>query len=206
MPETKPPGRKRGRGADPTETKQSLVTAAFDTLLEEGFANTTARSIATRAACNQAAIYYHFGGIEPLLLESLKASSQRRLDRYEQALMEHLDLPALVTKLAELYEEDRTIGHLGVLTELTGGIAASPSLREGIDEATQPWLTFVERQVEQAAKDVPFGAMIPAADLADLVFSLVIGLEMRNKIDGRTDRAERLFKLAGLAAALIPKS
>jgi len=206
MPEAKPPGRKRGRGADPAETKQSLLTAAFDSLLEEGFANTTARSIAARAACNQAAIYYHFGGIEPLLLESLKSSSSRRLERYQDALGEHVELPALVTKLAELYEEDRAIGHLGVLTELTGGIAASPSLREGIDEATQPWLAFVERQVEQAAKDVPFGAMIPAADLADLVFSLVIGLEMRNKIDGRTDRAERLFRLAGLGASLVPKA
>ena len=206
MSEAKPPGRKRGRGADPAETKQSLITAAFDTLLEEGFANTTARSIAARAACNQAAIYYHFGGIEPLLLESLKSSSSRRLERYETALSDHLELPALVTTLAELYEEDRAIGHLGVLTELTGGIAASPSLREGIDEATQPWLTFVEHQVEEAAKDVPFGAMIPAADLADLVFSLVIGLEMRNKIDGRTDRAERLFRLASLAASLAPKT
>lgn len=206
MPEKKPPGRKRGRGADPAETKQSLITAAFDTLLEDGFANTTARSIAARAACNQAAIYYHFGGIEPLLLESLKASNARRLERYKEALAERLELPALVAQLAELYEEDRTSGHLGVLTELAGGIAASPSLREGIDEATQPWLAFVEHQVSVAAEGVPFAAMMPAADIADLVFSLVIGVEIRSKIDGRDDRAERLFRLAGLGAALLPKS
>lgn len=206
MPEAKPPSRKRGRGADPAETKHSLVSAAFDTLLEDGFANTTARSIAARASCNQAAIYYHFGGIEPLLLEALKASNARRLERYEEALAERFELPALVAQLADLYEEDRASGHLGVLTELAGGIAASPSLREGIDVATQPWLTFVERQVSLAAEGVPFGAMIPAADLADLVFSLVIGLEIRNKIDGRTDRAERLFRLAGLGAALLPKA
>lgn len=206
MPEAKPTGRKRGRGADPAETKQALVDAAFASLLEDGFANTTARSIANRAACNQAAIYYHFNGIEPLLLEALKASNQRRLERYREALAESFELPALVATLAELYEEDRATGHLGVLTELAGGIASSPSLREGIDEATQPWLAFVEDQVAQAAEGVPFGQMIPAADLADLVFSLVIGLEIRNKIDGRDDRAERLFRLAGLGAALIPKA
>lgn len=206
MPEAKPAGRKRGRGADPAETKQALIDAAFTSLLEDGFANTTARSIANRAACNQAAIYYHFNGIEPLLLEALKASNQRRLERYKEALAESFELPALVAVLAELYEEDRATGHLGVLTELAGGIASSPSLREGIDEATQPWLAFVEDQVAQAAEGVPFGKMIPAADLADLVFSLVIGLEIRNKIDGRDDRAERLFRLAGLGAALIPKT
>jgi AcrR family transcriptional regulator len=204
MPEPTPPARKRGRGADPAETKQALVDAAFDTLLHDGFANTTARSIAARAACNQAAIYYHFGGIEALLLESLKASNSRRLARYQAELADRFELPALVAKLAELYEQDRASGHLGVLTELAGGIAASPSLQAGIKEATEPWLSFVEHQVARAAQDVPFGAMIPAADIADLVFSLVIGLEMRNKIDGRTDRADRLFKLAGLAASLIP--
>lgn len=206
MAETKRTARKRGRGADPEETKAALIAAAFDTLREDGFANTTARSIANRAECNQAAIYYHFGGIEPLLLESLSASNQRRLDRYRAALAEPHDLPALVTVLAELYDEDRESGHLAVLTELAGGIAASPDLRQGIDDATGPWLRFVEEQVQLAAANVPFGAMIPAADLADLVFSLVIGLELRNKIDGRDDRAERLFRLAGLAAALLPTS
>lgn len=203
---TPSPPRKRGRGADPTETKSSLLTAAFDTLREDGYANTTARSIAARAGCNQAAIYYHFGGIEPLLIESLAASNQRRLERYQEALAEPHDLPALVTVLAELYTEDRACGHLGVLTELVGGIAASPELRHGIDAATEPWLAFVEEQIERTASDLPFGAMLPTADLADLVFSLVLGLEMRNKIDGREERADRFFRLAGLAASLMPKT
>lgn len=200
------PPRKRGRGADPGETKSSLLSAAFDTLRDDGYANTTARSIAARAGCNQAAIYYHFGGIEPLLIESLAASNQRRLERYQEALAEPHDLQSLVTVLAELYDEDRACGHLTVLTELVGGTAARPELAAGIEAATEPWLSFVEEQVVRATADLPFGAMLPASDLADLVFSLVLGLELRTKIDGRTDRAERLFRMAGLAAALVPKA
>lgn len=206
MPEpAAPQSRKRGRGADTSATKSALLDAAFETLREDGFANTTARAIATRASCNQAAIYYHFGGIEPLLVESLSASNQRRLERYQSALADRLELPALVSLLAELYDEDRSIGHLTVLTELVGGIAANPDLRHGIEEATQPWLSFVEQQIKRAVSDLPVAAMIPVSDLADLVFSLVLGLEMRNKIDGRDDRADRLFRMAGLAASLLPK-
>ncbi len=202
-PTTSP--RKRGRGADPADTKTALLDAAFLALRQDGFANTTARSIATRAGCNQAAIYYHFGGIEPLLLASLAASNLRRLDRYREALAEDLDLRSLIAVLAELYDEDRACGHLAVLTELVGGTAARPELAAGIGASIEPWLSFVEEQVQRATSDLPFGAMLPAGDLADLVFSLVLGLELRNKIDGRTDRAERLFRMAGLAAALVPK-
>ena len=76
-PETRK--RKRGRGADPEQTKDELLSAAIASLVEDGYRGTTARSIAARAQCNQAAIYYHFGGIEPLLIGALQRSSAERL-------------------------------------------------------------------------------------------------------------------------------
>ncbi len=198
-----PTKRKRGRGADPDETRTQLVEAAAASLLEEGYRGTTARSIATRANCNQAAIYYHFGGIEPLLIESLKRSSSARLERYRASLTENESLPELVQRLEQLYVEDRETGHFALLTELLGGITASPDLQAGIEATTQPWLDFVEERVGVATQSLPFGSMLPAADLADLVFSIVIGVELRNKVDGNTDRADRLFRLAQLAATLV---
>jgi hypothetical protein len=47
---------------------------------------------------------------------------------------------------------------------------------------------------------------VPAEDLADLIFSLVIGVELRNRIDGRTERADRLFRLGSLVATLAQSS
>ncbi len=196
------PPRKRGRGADPEQTKSQLIDAAIDGLIEDGFRRTTARSIADRAACNQAAIYYHFGGIEPLLTTALKASSVERLARYEESISGVTDLVELVDRLTTLYQEDQTSGHLRLLTELVGGITASPKLRAGIDEATEPWMTFMETTIQAAAASVPFGNMLPAKDIADLVFSLIVGVELRNNIDGGAERADRLFRMANLAAML----
>ena len=88
--------RKRGRGADPTATKAALVTAAFDTLATDGYRGTTARSIADRAGVNQAAIYYHFSGIENLLITALSESSERRLERYKDTITDTSDLVVLV--------------------------------------------------------------------------------------------------------------
>ncbi len=195
--------RKRGRGADPEQTKDELVAAAISSLVEEGYRGTTARSIAARADCNQAAIYYHFGGMEPLLIEALQRSSRDRLERYETSLNHDVSLPELVDQLDALYREDRESGHFALLAELLGGITATPELRAGIEAATQPWLDFVEERVRDATASLPFGAMLPARDLADLVFSVVVGVELRNKVDGNVDRADRLFQLGRVAAALV---
>jgi len=202
-----PAPRKRGRGADPEQTRASLVEAAFESLRLDGFRATTARSIATRAACNQAAIYYHFGGIDELLVEALTQSSHRRLARYQDALAGVDDLPTLLTMLQELYGEDTDSGHMAVLTELAGGVTANPSLRDGIEQATEGWLEFVESKISEVAEAMDLGALAPvASDLADLLFSLVVGVELRNRIDGRSDRADRLFRLGQLATMLASQT
>lgn len=201
-----PRQRKRGRGADPEQTKTELIDAAIMSLIEEGYRGTTARSIAGRADCNQAAIYYHFGGIDDLLIAALNVSSQGRLDRYKTRLNDDQSLTELLSAIEKLYVEDRESGHLGLLTELVGGITASPELRHGIETSTEPWLAFVEERIQHASKNVSFGKMLPAKDLADLVFSLVIGVELRNKIDGNFERSDRLFRLGHLAAGLAASS
>lgn len=198
--------RKRGRGANPDQTKRDLVTAAIQSLVEEGFGGTTARSIATRAHCNQAAIYYHFGGIEQLLIAGLRTSSEERLSRYRQAIPDDANLNELMTGIEVLYREDRDSGHLSLLTEMVGGITASPELREGIEEATAPWLAFIEERIRVASESLSYGGLVPAADLADLVFSIVVGVEMRNKLDGNVDRSDRLLRIASLAASLATAS
>ena len=194
--------RKRGRGADPAQTKTQLIDAAIASLTEDGFRGTTARSIAARAECNQAAIYYHFGGIEDLLIAGLTRSSAQRLARYEAAVDDDHTLVEIVETIERLYRDDVASGHMALLTELVGGITASPDIRAGIEAATEPWITFIEERVRKASEHVEYGAMVPAADLADLVFSVVVGVELRNRLDGRDDRADRLFRLAKLAAAI----
>ena len=105
--------------------------------------------------------------------------------------------------LRELYAEDRPCGHLALLTELVGGITARPELRSGIEEAIAPWLEFVQGKITEASAGLPIGPLLPETELADAIFSLVIGVELRNRIDGRAERADRLFDLAGVIAALV---
>jgi AcrR family transcriptional regulator len=196
--------RRRGRAADPDATRRALVDAAFDTVRHQGFRGATARAIAERAACNQATIYYHFGGIPPLLVEALRASSARRLDRYREVLDGITNAGAVLAELDALHGEDVDSGHLTVMVELMGGITAEPELRAGIAGAIAEWLDFVGDRITTALAGSPLAPMAPIADLTDLVFSLVIGLEIRSKLDGDTTRFTRVLNLSRLVAAMVP--
>ena len=192
--------RKRGRGADPELMRTQLLDAAFASLVEDGYRGTSARSIAGRADCNQAAIYYHFGGIDELLIAALERSSAARLDRYRAALDGVVGVGTLIECVHRLYDEDRASGHLAALTELVGGITANPDLRAGLVAATSPWLDLVRTKIAEVGAANPAAALVPPDDLADLIFSIVFGLEVRSKLDGRHDRADRLFTLARAVA------
>jgi AcrR family transcriptional regulator len=204
-PSASPPAapRKRGRGADPEQTRLALVDAAFDTLRHDGFRGATARAIAERAHCNQTTIYYHFGGIPPLLIAALRASSHRRLDRYRSTLTDLTTAPEVLACLTELHDDDVASGHLDVMVELVGGITAEPALRAGIESCIHEWLDFVSERIATTMAATPLGPLVPVAEVTDLVFSLVIGLEMRTKIDGDESRFGRIANLAQLMAPMI---
>lgn len=191
------------RGADPTDTVERLVSAAFETVRHHGFRGATARNIATAAGCNQAAIYYHFGGIEPLLIAAIKASSDRRLDAYRIALNDVTEVSGILTALESLHQGDVETGHLDVLTELLGGITAEPTLGPGIRDATMPWLEFVGARVQAVTANLPMGALVPARDIADAVFSFVIGTRIQAKFDGDTTRFTKALNMARIATALL---
>lgn len=197
-------GRRRGSAASPEQTKTELVDAAFETLRYDGFRGATARGIAGRASCNQAAIYYHFGGIDELLILALRRSSDRRLAIYQERIGPITSLKPLIAEIEKLYHDDRASGHLEVLAELMGGVTANPNLAAGIDECVSPWTEFVEAKIASAAALIPMASLVPANDVADLLLSLVLGIEMRTKVDDDTERSARLFGLVTAAASLLP--
>jgi AcrR family transcriptional regulator len=68
-------GDTQGNGTRGNKTKQALLEAAKQLLLERGYAGTSVREIAAAAGvANLAAVSYHFGSREKLLAEAILAS------------------------------------------------------------------------------------------------------------------------------------
>src|SRR5919202_3636656 len=85
------------------KTRQAMVEAAIETLRAEGFAGTTTRAIAQRGGFNQALVFYHYGGVNELLLAALDRSSAERLARYRAAVEGRASAPGLVGRVAKPY-------------------------------------------------------------------------------------------------------
>src|SRR3712207_1158161 len=146
---------------DPDQTRAALIEAALETLKAEGFAGTTARAVAGRANVNQALVFYHFGGVLPLLLAALDHSAAARLARYRAAVDEASAPEELVREMRELYREDVAGGHVTIVTELIGASLSNPELRVELVARMRPWLELVRRVFEDALAASPLRELVP---------------------------------------------
>ncbi len=184
-------------------TRRALVEAAVDTLKAEGFAGSSARSIARRAGCNQGLVFYHFGSVVNLLLAALDAVSAERFERYSAAVDAVGSPSELVDTAASIFEEDLDAGHVSVLVEMIAGASSTPGLGAEVAERIELWTGFARRSLDAALGDSALTSVIPAGDLAYAVVAMYVGLEMLSHLDGDRGPALALFEHARTLAALF---
>ncbi|MFI6793500.1 TetR/AcrR family transcriptional regulator [Nonomuraea sp. NPDC050383] len=178
------------------ETRERLIEAAAETLRTEGYAGTSARTIAKAAGVNSALVFYHFGGVDPLLLAALDRSSQQRMAAYEAAVAGVRTLEELVAVATEIYRADLEGGHITLFSELVGASIARPELREEIVRRSEPWIAFVERSLERVIGGSPLAKLLPPRDLAYASITFYLGVNLFTHLDADRSRTEALFALA----------
>lgn len=194
----KPEGGPRGE-----ETRRRIIEAAVGTLKSDGFAGASARAIGRAGDFNPALIFYHFGGVNDLLLAALDHTSTERMARYEQAVSEAATLPDLIEVATRIYREDLESGHITVLAEMIAGASAVPDLGPEIIARVRPWTELTERTIARVLEASPFGALIPVQDAAYAIVAVYLGIELMTHLEGDRARAERLFQLAGSLAPML---
>ncbi|HET6938127.1 MAG TPA: TetR family transcriptional regulator, partial [Nocardioides sp.] len=63
-------------------TRDKLVRATQEALVEDGIAHLSARTVAARAGVNQALVFYHFGTVSELVEAAARALSDASIDHY----------------------------------------------------------------------------------------------------------------------------
>ncbi len=193
-------GRDAGRSAD---TRAALVAGAVQALGEVGFAGASAREIATRAGCNQALVFYHFGSVTELLLAALDDVSDRRLAAYSEALEQATTVSELIESARTIFSEDLDAGHVAVLVEMITGAQSTPGLGAQVSARLAPWREFAETAVRKAVAGSPVGLVVPAKELAHGVVAGFLGLELLASLDGDRAPALALFDRARMIAGLL---
>ena len=179
------------KGERSTSTRRALVAAAIETLKEEGFSRTSARSIAERAEMNQGLISYHFGSVVNLLLAALDAVSEDRMSRFRVAVDQVTSPIELVDVATRIFHEDLDSGHTRVLVEMIAGASSTPGLGEEVAVRIGPWFTFTQDAVDATLASSPVASLVASRDIAYVLVALFLGVEMLTHLDGDRQRAER---------------
>ena len=194
-------------------TRAALVEAAIATLRTEGFGGASARSIARTAGCNQALVFYHFGSVSNLLLAALDKTSDRRMERYAEAVGAADGLESLVDIAGSVFREDLDSGHVAVLAQMIAGCAATPGLGAEVSARVAPWIEFTERAADKALGGSALSGLLATKDIAFAIVALYLGIELLADLDGDHAPAESLFasaqrlsKLLGASLAGRPQS
>jgi AcrR family transcriptional regulator len=188
---------------DPSRTRSALVEAALATLEEEGYSGTTARAIAARAGVNQALVFYHFGGVDSLLLAALDASAAERLERYRTVMADTPTPEAKVAAARRLFREDVDGGHVTVIAELVAASLAEPTLRPLLLERMQPWLALAEQVLTEVAGSSPLAELVRPAEAAQALVALYFGLNLLSRLDPASAQADALFDALERVAPLF---
>ena len=185
------------------EARERLLHAAIRTLATEGYAGTTARSIARTGGFAPGVIYYHFEDLEDLLLAALRHTGRQRMEAYQEALGSCDSAVELAERLRDLYEEDMAEeGHVAAVQELFAAAATAPRLREELLAHVERWEQVAAEAVRRLVAGTAVEDVVPARELGAVAVAAFLGLQTLTHLDGNRARVEELFRVAGPAAYL----
>ncbi|EMF54237.1 TetR/AcrR family transcriptional regulator [Streptomyces bottropensis] len=185
-------------------TRAKLLEGALRTLVEQGIAKTSARSIAATAGVNQALVFYHFGSVDELLAAACRFGAEQRVARHRERLAAIGSLGELLAFGREMHAEERAQGHVAVLGQLLAGAQTQPRLAPATAAGLELWITEVEGVLRRVLSGSPLGEFADAGGLARAVAASFVGLELYEGVDPQGAEAAlgALEQLAALAAAL----
>lgn len=177
-----------------------LIEAAHAALVEDGFAGTSARTVAARADVAPGLIYYHFGDLASLLAATSRAVSQERAVVWGEALDTATTLAEIVAVAERLHAVEQEQGNLVMLAQLVAGARTNPDLAEAIGENFTLLADPVERAFTRILTGSPVDGLLDPHALARTVSAGFLGIEL---MDDLTGEHMRLFGELNLLVGLI---
>lgn len=187
------------------DTRDRLREAALTAVRELGIAGISARTIAARAGCNQASIYYHFGSIPALLADASERATRARVERFRERFAAVTSIDELLEVGRELHADEHERGNVAVLAQMVAGAQTDPALREPTAAALQLWIDEIETTLHRLLDGTPVAELVDVPVLARGVSAAFVGIELFDGVAGdeRLPTLDALADLAGLLQVVL---
>lgn len=177
------PQRRRPGGRSGADTRDRLIDGAIDTLRSRGIAGTSARTIAAAAGVNQALIFHHFGGMDALLAEACRRTTERRVASYRARFAGVGSLRELLAVGREIHATERAEGNVAVLAQLLAAGQTDPVLGRVTADALNLWVAEIESVLTRLLAGSPLSPLVDPPSLSRAVSAAFIGLELYEGVD-----------------------
>jgi AcrR family transcriptional regulator len=186
-------------------TKDRILRATLRTLATNGFAGTTARTIATTGGFAPGVIYYYFTDLDELLLATSDYTSAERAERYRAEVLGVTSATQLVERLKALYAEDTESGHIEAVQELVAAARPGSALAMAISQQVRDWEALAEQVLRGLLRGTPLARLVNVPVVARAAVAQYLGMQTLTHLDRDSDRPTAAFAQAARLARAFDK-
>ena len=157
--------------------KELIVRAAAESLLENGYAGTSVRSIATRAGVAIGNLQYYFPTKSELLIEAWRHLTERSVEELRTSLNQMTDPIWLIESgIVSIWESLRRLGDIQLAAfDLLVQAPKQESLQAFLPELFARYREVVEEQLDRLERDGRLRLKIERQVLVPLILNTVLG-------------------------------
>ncbi len=161
----------------PNATRLTILEAARQCLLADGYAGLSTRRVADSAGVPLSQLHYHFGSKQQLILDLLEQENSRRLARQTEMYGQDRPLWQRYEQACDFLEDDLESGYVRVLQEMIAAGWSDPIIGAHVRDLLHSWLKLLVEVTRQA--EATFGPLGPFSsdELAALVGQAFLGGE-----------------------------
>lgn len=174
------------------QRRAEILSAAWQAILDKGYAGTRVADIARRSGTSSATVHYYFATKDDVLTEALRFAVRRAFHRHAEELTRVKDPRERLLLLIELQlPSDGVRDEWRIWLEVWNESPRNPAVRTAGHEAYAEWLDFVERILREGQQAGQFAA-VDVADFAAHLAGLMDGLGLQVISDSPVIAPERM--------------
>jgi AcrR family transcriptional regulator len=158
-------------------TREQIVRAAAESLLERGYAGTSVRAIASRAGVAIGNLQYYFPTKFELLVEAWRYLTEQSVEELKRALNQLTDpMEMLQVGVESIWDSLRQLGDIQLAAfDLLVQAPRRERLRAYLPELFARYREVIQEQLDKLEKDGRIRLLVPRDVVVPLVLNTVLG-------------------------------
>jgi AcrR family transcriptional regulator len=195
-----------GVESEPVSPRDLIVRAAAESLLENGYAGTTVRTIAAGAGVAIGNLQYYFPTKSELLVEAWRYLTAQSVEQLRQTLNRLTDpLEVLEVGVEAIWDSLRRLGDIQLAAfDLLVQAPRSERLRAYLPELFTRYREVIQEQLDRLERDGRVRLMVPREVLVPLLLNTVLGFGLYYVVTGDDESCVRaLSAFRQLASGVV---